>query len=133
MSARVRDRFPNRHTEECTGCGARRGEVHDPDCRGHLGTGIRSIRGARRDLRRRFGQDRLPPIVRRPGARFYVTARHGPGATAYLLGPYVSHMTALAAVTRGARLLGERWAREASWLAVGTASRPDTVPTAFGR
>jgi len=133
VSGRVRDRFPNRHTEQCTGCGARRGELHDTDCRGHLASGIRSIDGARKDMRRRFNQGMPQPIVRRLGARFYVTARRGAGATAYLLGPYVSHMTALAAVPRGWRLLHERWSHEASWLAVGTASRPDTVPTAFGR
>lgn len=124
---RVRDRFPNRHTEQCSDCGARIRERHDQDCRGHLGTGIRNLRAARRDLRNRFRQVPAEPVQQRPGARFYVTAVSG-RRVAYLLGPYVSHLSAQVAVPRGRRLLPG-----GCWVAVGTASRPDTVPTVFGR
>ncbi len=129
---KVHDRWPNRHTEECTGCGARPGEVHDDDCRGHLGSGIRHHRGARRDLRRRFGRQRPEPVVRRAGARFYVTAQQG-RRIVYLMGPFVSHMTALARVPRARQLLAERYPCDAPWVSVGTGSRPDAVPTRFGR
>lgn len=128
---KTRDRFPNRHTEECTGCGAWPGEVHE-ECRGHLGTGIRHHRGARRDLKRRFGRGVLEPLVRRPGARFYVTARIG-RRTAYLLGPYISHMTALSRVPRAQQLISERYQGFDAWVSVGTASRADTIPTRLGR
>jgi hypothetical protein len=96
----------------------------------YLDTGIGTLAAARRYLRRKWGQAPLPPIERRPGARFYVTARQG-ARVAYLLGPYVSHMTALAAVPRGERLL--RQVYPSLWLQVGTASLPVTVPTRFGR
>lgn len=89
---------------------------------------------AQRDLRRRFRQDPLPEIQRRPGARFYVTAHSG-GRTAALLGPYVSHMTALANVERGRRLALERFSHdpEVEFAAFGTASLRKTVRTRFGR
>jgi hypothetical protein len=132
MATRRRDRLPNRHTEECTGCGARRKERHDEDCRGHLGSGIRNLDAARRSIRRRYGQGAPEPIARRPGARFYVTARSG-RRTAYLLGPFASHMTAQAAVPRARQELHSRYPHDAPWMALGTASRPDTVPTVLGR
>ena len=127
-----RDRYPNRHTEECTGCGARRGERHD-DCRGHLGSGIRNLDGARRHLRRRWNQGQPEPPVCRPGARFYVTARSDGGRTAWLIGPFASHVGAQAAVPRARRLLADRYPDDAQWASLGTASRPGTVPTTFGR
>ena len=71
----------------------------------YLGTGIGTLAGAKRYLRNKWSQSPLPAIVRRPGARFYVTARRGK-QTAYLLGPYVSHMTALAKVPQAQRLIG---------------------------
>jgi hypothetical protein len=91
----------------------------------YLNTGIGTLDGAKRYLRAKWKQAPLPAIVVRPGARFYVTARSG-ARVAYLLGPYVSHMTALAAVPRARTRVGH-------FAAVGTASRPDTVPTRFGR
>ncbi len=94
-----------------------------------LGTGINNLPAARRYLRNRWNTGELPAIVSRPGARFYVTARSG-GCTVYLLGPYVSHMTALAAVPRARAIVRERGN---GFAAVGTASRPDSVPTLLGR
>jgi len=99
--------------------------------RDYLGTGIADLDAAKRYLRRKFGSRPLEPIVRRPGAKFYVTARRG-ARTAFLLGPYISHMTALAAVPRARRALRERYPHEA-FLAVGTASTPETLRTVLGR
>lgn len=96
----------------------------------YLGTGIGTLDGAKRYLRRRWSQGLPEPVVRRPGARFYVTARVG-RKTIPLLGPYVSHMTALAAVTR-ARGLAQGQDRLA-FATIGTASVMQTVPTLFGR
>jgi hypothetical protein len=116
-----------------------------PNC---LGTGIPDLKAAKRYLRRKFTQGRPEEIIQRPGARFYVTARIGRHTYA-LLGPYVSHMTALAAIPRAERLLtaaevGEPdpdvsfqgmypFARLHPFTALGTASAPVTVPTVFGR
>lgn len=122
----------NRHTEECTSCGAWPSERHDDDCRGHLGTGIRHHRRARQYLRRKFGDTPAEPIVSRPGHLFYVTARSGK-RVAWLLGPYVSHMTALGNINRAWHLLYERYPDDAEWVAVGTASRLGTVATKLGR
>ena len=99
--------------------------------RDYLGTGIANLDAAKRYLKRKFNRGPLEPIQRRPGARFYVTARRG-RQTAFLLGPYISHMTALAAVPRARRALREQYPHEA-FLAVGTASAPDTLRTVFGR
>ncbi|MGK5677643.1 hypothetical protein [Actinoplanes sp. URMC 104] len=99
---------------------------------GYLGTGINDLDAAKRYLRRRFRQDPLPRIKRRPGARFYVVARHS-GRTVLLLGPYVSHMTALANVERGRRLAVDRFSDEMTWATVGTMSAAKTYPTTFGR
>lgn len=96
----------------------------------YLGTGIANLDAAKRYLRARWRQAPLPRIERRAGARFYVSVRGGRRAR-MLLGPYVSHMTALAAVPRARRLLAERYP-DAS-VSVGTASMPNTVPTLFGR
>jgi len=97
----------------------------------YLGTGIADLAAAKRYLRSKFNQRPLEPILRRPGARFYVTARRG-RRTAFLLGPYVSHMTALADVPRGRRLVRDRFPFEFD-VAVGTTSILTTVPTRFGR
>lgn len=86
----------------------------------------------KRALRATFRQPPLPPIQRRPGARFYVTIRCG-HQVGYLLGPYVSHMTALTAVPRARRLAQTASPGQAAFAAFGTASRPDTRPTVFGR
>ena len=86
---------------------------------------------AKRYLRQKFNRGQLEPIQRRPGARFYVTARRGQ-QTAFLLGPYVSHMTALSAVPRAKRQLREQYPCEA-FLSVGTASAMATLETKFGR
>jgi hypothetical protein len=94
------------------------------------GTGIADERAARRYLRDKFGQRPLEPIQRRPGARFYVTARLGQ-RTAFLLGPYASHMTALSNVERGRRLARDY--RDTDLASYGTSSYPDTLPTLFGR
>jgi hypothetical protein len=74
--------------------------------------------------------------VVRPGAgsRFYVTAVELAGSRrAPLLGPYSSHMTALANVTRAERLLAASRYAERGFVAIGTASVPRTVRTVFGR
>lgn len=65
----------------------------------------------------------------RRGARFYVTAREG-RRTAFLSGPYASHMSALSAVPYARVMLREVYGRVA---AVGTASCPETLPTVFGQ
>ena len=100
--------------------------------RGWYGTGILNEKAARRYLRRKFSSYPLPPIEVRPGARFYVTARDGK-RSALLLGPYVSHMTALANVDRGRRLTRESGHWRASFMDYGTASLLTTEPTVFGR
>jgi hypothetical protein len=90
------------------------------------GTGIADEPAARRYLRRKFNQGPLEPIRRRPGARFYVSARGR--RTVLLLGPYVSHMTALERVPRARGLLPG-----VVFVAVGTCSAPTTLPTRYGR
>ena len=96
----------------------------------------------KRDLRRRFRVAPLPPVVRRPGARFYVTIRSGGSRRGALLGPYVSHMTALANVERARRLVTAAIAAgrvragdvlDAEFAEYGTASLHRTVRTVFGR
>lgn len=91
-----------------------------------LGTGIRDLPAAKRYLRRKWNLGLPEPIVSRPGALFYVTARSG-GRVMFLLGPFVSHMTALSLVPQGRLLHGS------SFAAVGTASLPEIVPTKYGR
>ena len=81
-----------------------------------------------RDLKRRFGSEPLPSIQTRPGARFYVSMIDGPRKV-LLLGPYASHMTALANVERGRRLACDRF----PFAAFGTASALMSIKTAFGR
>lgn len=127
-----RDPWPNRHTEKCTSCGAQRREPHDDDCRGHLGTGIRHIAGARAYLRRKYRQAPAEqPVTRPAGCRFYVTVRAGRRAGA-LLGPYASHITALGNVDRARRLAGD--VDDMAWhYRYGTAAIAGTVPTRFGR
>lgn len=69
----------------------------------------RSQQVKRRELRRRWNQGLPQPVIRRPGARFYVTIRELPaGQVGWLLGPYASHMSALANVERGRRLTEDR-------------------------
>jgi hypothetical protein len=72
------------------------------------------------------------PVVSRPGARFYVTIREG-RRVGWLLGPYASHMTALANVERGRRLAMEARPDQAGFAAFGTASYPGIIRTVFGR
>ena len=98
---------------------------------GYLRTGIRNLEAAKRYLRRKFNRGVLEPIASRPGARFYVTARSGRRA-AFLLGPYSSHVIALAHVERGRRLAYQH-VRDAIFYAYGTASSPETRETVFGR
>ena len=107
--------------------------MHDDIDRGHLGTGIRDLKAAKRYLKRKFSQGKPETVVVRPGARFYVTVRAAGNRVAYLLGPYVSHMTALTHVPRARRMLAERWGTQGRVLSIGTASRPSTVETIFGR
>ncbi len=77
--------------------------------------------GARKDLRRRFGQAAPQQPVCRPGALFYVTARSG-RRTAWLAGPYVSHLAALDAATERRSRLNPH--SDAHWWSLGTASLP---------
>ncbi|HKT02004.1 MAG TPA: hypothetical protein VJT31_20955 [Rugosimonospora sp.] len=93
----------------------------------YYGTGIANERAARRYLHHKFKQAPLEPIQRRPGARFYVSARLSQ-RTALLYGPYVSHMTALANVPAARRRLAHT-----AFVAVGTCSAPVTLPTRYGR
>lgn len=88
---------------------------------------------ARRDIRRRFNQGEPQPVISRPGAYFYVTAVSGPHRRiAWLLGPYVSHLTALAQVR-----LGDEMAQTASDYyrvdGVGTVSDLFRRRTVFGQ
>jgi hypothetical protein len=93
----------------------------------YLGTGIADLEAAKRYLRDKFRQAPLEPIQRRPGARFYVSARVG-RKTALLYGPYVSHMTALAKVPAARQRLAE-----SAFASVGTCNAPVTLPTLYGR
>lgn len=93
----------------------------------YLGTGISNLKAAKRDLRNRFRQAPLEPVQQRPGRLFYVSARRG-GRTVLLLGPYVSHMTALERAPRARGALGR-----VPFVAVGTCSLPTSEPTRFGR
>ncbi len=100
------------------------------DC---LGTGIADLDAAKRYLRRRWNQGPPESVATRPGARFYVTLRQG-RKTALLLGPFVSHMTAIERVDRARRLAQETYpAASFGFASFGTASLPDTRPTLFGR
>ncbi len=90
-------------------------------------TGIANLRAAKKSLRNRFRKTPLEPVQVRPGHRFYVSARWG-RRTVLLLGPYVSHMTALERVPLGWQLL-----RGVAFGSVGTCSHPETLPTRFGR
>lgn len=80
-------------------------------------------RSRKRELRRtrNLGVPEAP--TDRPGRLFYVTARDG-RRTAALLGPFVSHMTALERVPRGRRLAEERFGDQAAFASFGTASLP---------
>ncbi len=91
--------------------------------------GISNEDAAKRSLGQWFRQTPLEAPVLRPGARFYVTAVRG-GKVTYLAGPYVSHMSAQAAVPTVKRMANLTTALQ--WHSVGTASRPDTVPTQLG-
>jgi hypothetical protein len=86
----------------------------------------------RRQLRRRWNQGLPQPVIRRPGARYYVTIRQGP-RVGWLLGPYASHTTALANVERGRQLATNLRPDQTAFAAFGTASHPHTLPTLFGR
>jgi hypothetical protein len=98
----------------------------------YLGTGIGTLPAAKRYLRDKWRQAPMPAIVSRPGARFYVTIRHG-ASTGFLLGPYVSHLTALANVPRARRMAYDARPDEAVFAAFGTASLPVSRTTRFGR
>lgn len=95
------------------------------------GTGIRNRKAARKYLRAKFNLGQLEAIQIRPGARFYVTARQTGTRVAFLLGPYTSHTTALAAVPRGQQLLSERLPDHP--VTIGTSSLMTSRPTIFGR
>jgi len=96
------------------------------------GTGIADKRAARRYLRRKFGSAPLPEVAPSCGRRFYVTAQHG-AKVAYVAGPYASHMTALAAVPTVRAEARKCYGTQVSFVAFGTASRPDVVATKLGR
>ena len=93
----------------------------------YYGTGIADERAARRYLHHKFREQPLEPIQRRPGHRFYVSARLG-RRTVLLYGPFVSHMTALERVPAARRRL-----RHTAFVVVGTCSTPVTLPTRYGR
>jgi hypothetical protein len=98
----------------------------------YLGTGIGDPDAAKRYLRRRWNQGVPEPVQTRAGAFFYVTARPGRKFVP-LLGPYVSHLSALSAVPRARALLTERGGMAGQFASVGTASAPKRVTTVFGR
>jgi hypothetical protein len=79
-------------------------------------------RALKRELRRRFNGGAPEPIVTRPGARFYVTAQWYED-TLWVLGPYASHMSALANVQRGRRLVEQTYGHDPRtwWLSFGSA------------
>ncbi|HEX5119837.1 MAG TPA: hypothetical protein VFW65_32020 [Pseudonocardiaceae bacterium] len=92
-----------------------------------LGTGIANLDAAKRYLRRKFNEGQRDPIMSRPGALFYVSAHQG-RRTALVLGPFVSHMTALERVDSVRRVVG------GPFVAVGTCSLPAPGQrTLFGR
>lgn len=95
------------------------------------GTGIADEGAARRYLRNKFRRTSLELPVVRPGERFYVTARAN-GRTAFLFGPYSTHMIALQNVPRARAKVYEISAWGAFW-ALGTASSPKTIDTVYGR
>lgn len=98
--------------------------------RGYLNTGIRDLDAAKRYLKQKFNQGQPEPVATRPGARFYVSARRSTDWRP-LLGPYASHMMALAAVPHAKRMVRERFPMTLA--SIGTCSTPDTRPTVFGR
>lgn len=120
----------------CSECGRIPEQVHlDDGCEGratYLGTGIANLEAAKRYLKRKFNRGPLEPVQSRPGEFFFVTAYRGRGHAAFLLGPYVSHMTALANVPR-ARRLAREGGYDLGWLPVGTASSPRRFTTVLGR
>lgn len=92
----------------------------------------RRERTRRKELRRRWNLGVPERVVRRPGARFYVTIRDG-NRVGFLLGPYACHMTALSNVERGRRLAAALRPDQAAFASFGTASHPATLATVFGR
>lgn len=69
-----------------------------------------------------------------PPGEINVTIRELPaGRVGWLLGPYASHMTALANVERGRQLAEDLRPDQAAFAYFGTASHPHTLPTVFGR
>jgi hypothetical protein len=97
-----------------------------------LSTGITNTAAAKRDLRRKFNLGMPQTPVSRSGRQFYVTIRDG-ARVGFLLGPYASHMTALANVDRGRRLAEQARPDQADFAPFGTASLPHSRPTVFGR
>lgn len=98
-----------------------------------LGTGIADLAAAKRYLRHKWSEGQPEPIQSRPGARFYVTLRRG-RKSELLLGPFVSHMTALERVRRGRRLAQQAYPHaDFGFASFGTASLLETKPTRFGR
>jgi hypothetical protein len=89
-------------------------------------------RAVNRDLGRRFNQGVPETPACRAGRRFYVTTRLG-ARVGFLLGPYASHMTALANVDRGRRLAELARPDQADFASFGTASLPGSRLTVFGR
>jgi hypothetical protein len=112
--------------------------IHDPFSPASSPAGRRRVKARspeqvkRRELRRRWNQGPVQPVVTRPGARFYVTIRDG-ARVGWLLGPYASHMTALSNVDRGRRMAMASRPDQAAFAAFGTASYPATLRTVFGR
>jgi hypothetical protein len=81
---------------------------------------------------RPYNQGRAQQVMPRNGRYFYVTMVRDDGKGALLLGPYVSHMSALSAVARGARLANE--VDPTAWFnSFGTSSLSARRKTAFGR
>ena len=93
---------------------------------------MRPSKPRRRELRRKWREARTEEPKPRPGARFYVTVRDG-RRVGFLLGPYASHMTALANVRRGRLLAEDARPDETAFASFGTASCPRTRRTVFGR
>jgi hypothetical protein len=92
-----------------------------------LGTGIADLGAAKKYLRDKFGQTPLEPVQPRLGRWFYVSGRRG-GKTVLLLGPFVSHMTALSRVPAARERL-----QRAAFVRVGTCASVEMLPTRFGR
>lgn len=99
----------------------------------YLRTGIGNLEAAKKYLHRKFRERPLEPTQQRPGRLFYVSIRRR--KPVFLLGPYVSHMTALANVRRARQMAYDSAPDEADFAAFGTCSLPreHRPKTFFGR